>query len=77
MIRTLLIVSAFAAVAGAANATDYHVSVVGKSPAAIRTEVVQAAKLACQEAAVFDYAPCVDETYRVAMDQVAKIQSGK
>jgi hypothetical protein len=77
MIRTLIIVSAFAALAGAANATDYHVSLVGKDLTTIRTEVDQAAKLACQEASIMEYAPCVAETYRVAMDKVVKSQSAK
>lgn len=77
MIRTLIIVSAFAALAGAANATDYHVSLIGKDTATIRTEVDQAAKMACQEASIGEYSTCVVETYRVAMDKVAKIQSAK
>ena len=77
MIRTILIASAVAALAGAANAAEYHVSLVGKDLTTIRTEVDQAAKLACQEASIMEYAPCVTETYRVAMDKVTKIQSGK
>ncbi|MDB5461609.1 MAG: hypothetical protein JWO72_3350 [Caulobacteraceae bacterium] len=77
MIRTLIAISAFAAIAGAANAADLRVSLVGKDSATIRTEVSQAAKLACQDVSVSDYAPCVTETYRNAMDQVIKVKNSK
>jgi hypothetical protein len=82
MIRTLLIASAFAAVSGAAFAAPFgiipqevHISLVGKDPNTIRTEVGQAARLVCQDVTVSDYAPCVTETYRTAMDKAFKIQA--
>jgi hypothetical protein len=75
MIRTLLAISAFTAVSGAAFAQDMHVSLVGKSDATIRSELGQAAKLVCQDVAVADYAPCVTESYRKAMNQAAKIKA--
>jgi hypothetical protein len=74
MIRTLLAISAFTAVSGAAFAQDMHVSLVGKSDAAIRSELSQAAKLVCQDVSVADYAPCVTETYRKALNEAAKIK---
>jgi len=75
MIRTLLVLSAFAAVSGAANAAEMKVSLVGKDFSTIRAEVGQAAKQVCQDVSVSDYAPCVMETYRSAMDQVVKIKT--
>ncbi len=77
MIRTLIAISAFAAVAGAANAADYHISVVGKDAATIRSEVDHATRLACSDVSAPDYAPCLTETYRDAMDQWAKIKAAK
>ena len=77
MIRTLIALSAFAAVAGAAHATDYHISIVGKDAATIRSEVDHATRLACSDVAASDYAPCLTETYRDAMDQWAKLKNVK
>ena len=77
MIRTLIALTAFVAVAGAANATEYRISVVGKDLATIRTEVDRATHLACSEVSVSDYAPCLTETYRDAMDQYAKLKTSK
>ncbi len=73
MIRTLIALTALAAVAGAANAAEIKVSLVGKDDSAIRTDLGKAAKLVCQDTSVSDYAPCVTETYRNAMDRAAKI----
>jgi hypothetical protein len=75
MIRTLLVISAFAAVAGAANAAEMKVSLLGKDDTAIRTELDHAAKLVCQDVSIPDYAPCVTETYRNAMSQAVKIKA--
>jgi hypothetical protein len=77
MIRTLIALTAFAAIAGAANATEYHISIVGKDLTTIRTEVDHATRLACSEATVSDYATCLTETYRDAMDQYAKLKIAK
>jgi hypothetical protein len=74
MIRTLFAISALAAVAGAANAAEIHVNLAGKDFATIRTEIGQAAKLACQDVSVSDYAPCVTETYNTAMYKALKIK---
>ena len=80
MIRTLIAISAFAAFAGAANASEYHeyhISVVGKDLATIRTEVDHATRLACSDVSASDYAPCLTETYRDAMEQLAKLKLAK
>jgi hypothetical protein len=77
MIRTLLALSAFAALAGAANAAEIKVSLIGKTDPAIRAELSQAAKAACQDVDVTDYAPCVSEAYHNAIVQVIKVRSAK
>jgi hypothetical protein len=82
MIRTLIAISAFAVVgfAGAANAAEtqeYHISVAGKDLTTIRTEIDHATRLACSDVSVSDYAPCLTETYRDAMDQLAKLKLAK
>jgi hypothetical protein len=75
MIRTLTALTAFAAIAGAANAAEIKVSLLGKDDVTIRTELAQAAKLACDDVAPSDYAPCITETYHQAMDDAAKIKA--
>jgi hypothetical protein len=75
MIRTLLVLSAFAAVAGAANAAEMKVSLLGKDETTIRTELDHAAKQVCQDVSVSEYALCVNETYRNAMSQAVKIKA--
>jgi hypothetical protein len=75
MIRTLIAISAFAAVCGAAQATELKVSLVGKTDATIRNDISEAAKRACMDVDVMDYAPCVSEAYHNAMVQVIKVRS--
>ncbi len=71
MIRTLIICTALAA-AGVAQASELKVSLHGKSKAEIQTELSQAAKLACADVSVTDYAPCVQETYATALSDASK-----
>jgi hypothetical protein len=75
MIRTLIALTAFAAIAGAANAAQIKVSILGKDDVTIRTELGQAAKLVCQDVSPSDYAPCISETYQQAMNDAAKIKA--
>lgn len=77
MIRSLLISAAALAFAGAAQAGEITVRIAGKSDAAIRAELSQAAKAACSDVGAMDYAPCVKETYQNALDRVAKVKAGK
>lgn len=77
MIRTVLISAALLAVAGIAQAGEARVSLSGKTEAQIRTEVTQAAKLACQDVSVTDYSPCVVETMQNAMKDVARMKATK
>jgi predicted porin len=77
MIRTLIALTAFAAIAGAANAAEIKVSILGKDDVTVRTELGHAAKLACQDVAPSDYAPCVTETYHQALYDAAKIKTAR
>jgi hypothetical protein len=77
MIRSILVSAALLAIAGVAQAGETKVSLVGKSDSAIRTELNQAAKLACSDVEVSDYAPCVQETYQHALNQASKVKAAK
>lgn len=77
MIRTILVSAALLAVAGVAQAGEIKVSLNGKTDAQIRTDVTAAAKLACKDVSVIDYAPCVQESAQAAMFDVAKIKAIK
>jgi hypothetical protein len=76
MIRTLIAITAFAAaVTGVANAAEVRVSLVGKTDAVLRAELSQAAKAACVDVDVTDYAPCVSEAYHKAILQLIKVRA--
>jgi hypothetical protein len=75
MIRSILVSCAFLAVAGVAQAAETTVNIAGKSDAAIRAELSQATKLVCSDVSAVDYAPCLQETYQNALDQVAKVRA--
>lgn len=75
MIRTLIALTAFAALAGAANAAEMKVSLVGKDDSTIRSDIDKAAKLVCQDTGILDYAPCVAETFQNALTQISKSKS--
>jgi hypothetical protein len=77
MIKSILVSAAVMALAGAAQAGEVKVRIAGKSDAAIRAELSQAAKTACSDVSVIDYAPCLTETYQNALDQAAKVKAGK
>jgi hypothetical protein len=75
MIRTILISTALLALAGAANAETIKVSVSGKTETAVRTEIAKATESVCRYAPVMEYNACVQETYRDAMAQMARIKA--
>jgi hypothetical protein len=78
MIRTILLSSAILiASVSAANAVEVRVALTGKTEAAIKAEIAEAAKTACRDVSVLDYAPCVQETYQQAMASVAKAKATK
>ena len=78
MIRTILLSAlALAAAAGAAQAETLKVSLQGKTEAAVRAEVLQAAKQACGQASASDYAVCVHETYQNAMVDVSRAKAAR
>lgn len=77
MIRTILFSATILAFAGAATAGEVKVSLTGKTEAAIKVELAQAAKLACSDVSIMDYAPCVDEAYHEALATVAKAKAIK
>ena len=78
MIRTILLSAALlAATVSAANAGEVKVSLSGKTEAAIKAEITNAAKAACSDVSVMDYSPCVLETFQQAMAEVAKVKAVK
>ena len=78
MIRTILISAAlFAATVSAANAGEVKVSLSGKTEAAIKAEIAEAAKTACSDVAVMEYTACVLESYQHAVADLAKVKAVK
>jgi hypothetical protein len=78
MIRNILIsATLLAAFAGAANAGEMKVSLHGKTEAAVRAELFDAAQTVCKDADVAEYSACVHETYQVALITVAKAKATK
>jgi hypothetical protein len=77
MIKSILVCTALFALASAAQAGEVTVRLAGKSDAAIRAELHEAAKTACLDVGVIDYAPCVQETYQNALDEAAKAKTSK
>jgi hypothetical protein len=77
MIRTTLICIALLSSAGIAQAQAVKVSLVGKSDAAIRRELEQAAKQVCLDVVPLDYAPCVQDTYNSALEKAVKARATK
>lgn len=77
MIRTILLSMTILAAAGAANAAEVKVSLAGKTEAAIKAEITEAAKTVCNYAPVGEYTACVLETYQNAMATVAKVKAIK
>jgi hypothetical protein len=75
MIRTLLIATAIAAAAGAANAETIKISLAGKTEATVRTEIAKASEHVCRDSAVAEYVDCVRETTFDAMAQMARIKA--
>jgi len=87
MIRTILIATAaFAlAAAGSASATEIvKVSLHGKTEAAIKAELADAAKAVCRGAPAYidhnayaDYDACVEESYANALANFEKAKAAK
>jgi len=75
MIRTLLIATAVAFAAGAANAETIKITLAGKTEATVRAEISKAVEHVCRDSAAVEYADCLRETYHDAMAQVARVKA--
>ncbi len=75
MIRTLLISATILAAAGAAQAETIKVSLVGKTEASVKVEIIKASEAVCHDAPASEYSACVRDTYQDAMAQVARAKA--
>jgi hypothetical protein len=72
MIQKILILGSVLAMAGVAQAAPMNVAFEGKSPAAVRADLLKAAKKVCKEASDpftsdAEYQDCVADTYSDAL----------
>jgi len=72
MIKQIVILGSVLAIASVAQAAPLNVSFQGKSQAAVRADLLKAAKQVCREAiypftSESDYQACVSETYDDAL----------
>jgi hypothetical protein len=75
MIQKILILGSVLAMAGVAQAAPVNVSLQGKSEAAVRADLLKAAKQVCKEASdpftsEGEYQDCVSDTYATAIQKL-------
>jgi hypothetical protein len=80
MIQKILILGSVLAIAGVAQAAPVNVAFEGKSPAAVRADLLKAAKQVCKEASdpftsESDYQDCVSATYADALQKLRRVQT--
>jgi len=78
MIQKILILGSVLAIAGVANATQVNVAFQGKSEAAVRADLLKAAKQVCKEASDpftsdDEYQECVSDTYSEALLKLRQV----